>query len=85
MTNESNPLARLTLERLARTPADWVVDAKCLDAGIDMMDATEQEMKKNCGSCIVREQCTEGAHEGDTVRAGPRGGNWMSRRTEQRT
>ena len=77
-------MPRLTLERLAQPVEDWVADAKCLQAGVDMMDATEEEVKRICGPCIVREQCDEGAVRGAPVRAGTRGGTWRSKRERQR-
>jgi hypothetical protein len=80
---DSTPLAQQTLERLARTPTSWTSDAKCIDAGVDMMEATREQMEKLCGRCTVREQCLEGAHVGEPVRAGARGGEWLSYRTKQ--
>lgn len=78
------PLSELFLIRLANGYEDWMKDANCIKSDVDMMSATEEEMKKICGECRVRENCLESTPDGEELRpGGVWGGIWTSRKTPQ--
>lgn len=79
----SKNIAQLTLEHLAAPVPGWVSDRNCDDPNVDMMNLSRKEVKKVCEPCRVRENCLEGAFDGEPVAAGWRGGEWMSKREEQ--
>jgi len=75
------PIARLTLERLARPEPGWAESGACVQEDVDMMTASKERVAALCGGCTVSEQCDEASEEGDPVRFGWRANRWRSKRT----